>query len=104
MDRNDVRDVHSRTEEVDEAVDEAVDEEEDDDELLTSYNKKDENSDEMLNKGLEQQDEFIRQQENFQRMHQERKDELNPFNSKLKLILLLFSISIILFQASFKYR
>ena len=30
MDRNDVRDVHSRTEEVDEVVDEAVDEEEDD--------------------------------------------------------------------------
>ena len=57
--------------------------EEDDDELLTSYNKKDENSDEMLNKGLEQQDEFIRQQENFQRMHQERKDELNPFYSEL---------------------
>ena len=58
-------------------------EQEDDDELLTSYDKKNENSDEMLNKGLEQQQEFINLQENFQRMHQERKDELNPFYSEL---------------------
>lgn len=38
----------------------------------------------MLNRGLEQQERFLSKQENFQRMHQERKDNLTPYFSELK--------------------
>tara|TARA_B100001057_G_C22862589_1_gene955169 strand:- start:2009 stop:2650 length:642 start_codon:yes stop_codon:yes gene_type:complete len=37
----------------------------------------------MLNQGLNQQNEFISRQENFQKMHQERKDNLAPYLSEL---------------------
>ncbi len=38
----------------------------------------------MLNEGLNQQNEFISRQENFQKMHQERKDNLTPYLSELR--------------------
>ena len=38
----------------------------------------------MLNMGLKQQESFLSKQENFQRMHQERKDNLTPYLSELR--------------------
>ena len=38
----------------------------------------------MLNMGLMQQKSFLSKQENFQRMHQERKDNLTPYLSELR--------------------
>ena len=70
--------------------------EDDEDDGLSDYNpqiktekninKKTEDDQEtkMLNMGLEQQASFLSKQENFQRMHQERKDNLTPYLSELK--------------------
>tara|TARA_B100000927_G_scaffold241562_2_gene203069 strand:+ start:3321 stop:3965 length:645 start_codon:yes stop_codon:yes gene_type:complete len=49
---------------------------------LDNSNEKSEEK-EMLNQGLNQQNEFILRQENFQKMHQERKDNLAPYLSEL---------------------
>lgn len=49
---------------------------------LDNSNEKSEEK-EMLNRGLNQQNEFISRQENFQKMHQERKDNLAPYLSEL---------------------
>ena len=51
-----------------------------------SLNKKREEVEEeqMLNMGLKQQESFLSKQENFQRMHQERKDNLTPYLSELR--------------------
>ena len=67
-------------------------ESDDDDEMLTNFSTKTENfsskteeeeEKRMLQEGLKQREQIEKVQENFQRMHQNRKDNLSPYLSEL---------------------